>query len=99
MGTIFFRRSILSELVEWIKEVNPEALLANGFEDAIIGMCERFGNEPVVAYDKDKCIEILVNSGEMSYEEAIEYFYFNVIGAYMGEGTPVYILNKLSPSF
>jgi len=85
----------LSELLEWIEEFNPEALLADGFDDAIIGICERFGNDPVVAYDKDKCINILVQRDGMSYEEAVEYFDFNVLGAYVGKGTPVYILNTL----
>jgi len=28
---------------------------------------------------------------EMSYEEAIEYFDFNVRGAYMGEKTPIWV--------
>ncbi|PHQ84143.1 MAG: hypothetical protein COB65_06295 [Thalassobium sp.] len=86
---------MLSELLEWIEEFNPEALLADGFDDAIIGICERFGNDPVVAYDKDKCINILVQRDGMSYEEAVEYFDFNVLGAYVGKGTPVYILNTL----
>ena len=27
----------------------------------------------------------------MSYEEAVEFFDFNVEGAYMGKGTPMYI--------
>lgn len=26
----------------------------------------------------------------MSHEEAIEFFYFNVIGAWIGEGTPCF---------
>ena len=81
----------MNELLEWVEEVNPEALLAEGFEDAIIGMCERFHAEPVVAYDKDKCVKILIERDEMSYEEATEYFEFNVQGAWMGEGTPVFI--------
>jgi hypothetical protein len=45
--------------------------------------------EPVVAYDTNKIIEIL--SREMTEEEAIEYFDFNIIGAYVGERTPIYV--------
>jgi hypothetical protein len=29
----------------------------------------------------------------MSYEEAIEYFEYNVLGAYVGENTPIFIDN------
>ena len=44
-----------------------------------------------MAYDRDKCIEILVERDGMEYEEAIEYFEFNVVAAWSGEGTPVFI--------
>ena len=55
-------------LVEWVAEWNENALFADGFEDAIIGVCERFGSEPVVAYDRERCIEILVE--QISEEDA-----------------------------
>ena len=76
---------------EWVSEWNAEALLADGFESAVVGMCERFGALPVVAYDKGKCIEILVERDGMDYEEAVEYFDFNVIGSWVGDGTPVFL--------
>ena len=86
----------IDQIREWVAQWNEEALLADGFEDAIVGICERFGAVPVVAYDRDKCIEIIVarsdTSGlddEEAYEEAAEYFEFNVAGAYVGDGTPV----------
>ena len=55
---------------DWVADYNEEALLADGFDQAIIGMCERFGNSPVVAYDYHKCIDILIQHDEMTYEEA-----------------------------
>ena len=45
---------------EWVSDYNEEALLADGFDSAIIGMCERIGIEPVVDYDSEKCIDILM---------------------------------------
>jgi len=66
-------------------------LLADGLEDAFVGVCERFGfPEPVAAYDRDKCIEILMRDGG-TREDAEEYFYFNTIGAWVGEQTPVFV--------
>ena len=59
------------------------------FDDAIIGVCERIGNEPVVAYDATKIVEILSRS--MTEDEAYEYFEFNILGAYVGERTPAFI--------
>jgi hypothetical protein len=66
-----------------------EALLADGFEDALIGYVEIFSNA-VALYDRDKCIEILMEGSSMSEEEAIEYFEFNVVGAYVGPKTPAF---------
>jgi len=39
---------------------DPEVLFADGFDDAILGFVERFGAPPVVLYNRDKCIEILM---------------------------------------
>lgn len=56
---------------------------------AILGVCERFGQEPIVAYDRDKVIELFAK--DMGDEEAEEWFYFNTIGAWAGEHTPCFI--------
>ena len=72
------------------EDLDCEGLLfADGFDDAIIGIAERAGMEPVVAYDVNKIIEILAR--DMSEDEAVEYFEFNILGAYMGERTPVFV--------
>jgi hypothetical protein len=72
------------------EDLDYEGLLfADGFDDAIIGVAERSGMEPVVAYDVNKIIEILAR--DMSEDEAVEYFEFNILGAYMGERTPVFV--------
>ena len=76
---------------EEIEEINPEALLCDGFDEAIIGIAERINLGPVVAYDVDKMLEIMVERDGMSYEDAMEYFDYNILGAWMGENTPVYI--------
>lgn len=60
---------------------------ADGFDDAILGISE--SNIPVFIYSIPKCIEILINDG-MTDEEAVEYFYFNVIGSYFGDKTPIW---------
>jgi len=83
---------------EYLAEIDEELLCADGFDDAIIGICERATSSNVVAYDRDRCIEIIVErsgsselTDEEAYEEAVEYFEFNVVGAWMGERTPVFI--------
>jgi hypothetical protein len=79
-----------SNLEEMIEYMNPDALKADGFDDAIIGFAEQAGRPPVLAYDSDKCIEKLMSDG-MTMEEAMEYFEFNISSAYMGENTPIFI--------
>ena len=66
-------------------------IVLHGFSEALIGISEKFGEEPRLVYSKDKIIEILMEEDEMSDEEAIEHFYYNIIGTYMGEGTPTFI--------
>ena len=82
------------ELREWVGQFNEDALVADGFEDAIIGIGERCGQPSLVAYDRGKCIEILAeqfSDDEDPYTTAVEHFNFNVVGAWMGENTPIFI--------
>ena len=76
---------------EEIAEVNQEALVCDGFDEAIIGMAERLGLGPVVAYNVEKMIAIMIERDGMTYEEALEYYNFNILGAWMGEFTPIFI--------
>lgn len=54
-------------------------------------MAERINLGPVVAYDVDKIIKIMIERDGMSYEEAFEFFEFNILGAWVGEFTPIFI--------
>jgi hypothetical protein len=78
------------EIETWIEEnyLDCEILLADGFESAFIGVATQF-NRVMAVYDKQKCIEILME--DMSEDDAYEYFEFNVSGAYVGENTPAFI--------
>ena len=73
-----------------IEDFAPEAKLMTGFDDCIIGLCTRFGMDTVVLYDRDKVLEKLVKREGMTYEEAVEFFEYNQIGAWVGEGTPAF---------
>ena len=78
--------------IEEISELNPEAMMADGFDDAIMGMCIQFGAEPLVAYNYEKCLEILIERDEITRTEAIDFMEFNVMGSYVGLNTPVFIM-------
>lgn len=68
-------------------------LKADGFDAAIIGTATPWQNQQqeVFIYDAIKCIEILAENMDCAYEEAEEYFHFNVAGAYVGEQTPIFV--------
>jgi hypothetical protein len=82
----------MSNLKEYIEEHYPdeELIIFDGFDDAFIGIGVTF-NKPYVCYSKQKIIELLLGEGAMTYEEAEEYFAFNIAGTYCGEHTPVII--------
>jgi len=72
------------------EHLEPDMMIADGFDDCIIGLAERCGSNNVLAYDAKKIFKKLVKQG-MTEDEAVEHFYFNISGAYVGEGTPVFI--------
>jgi len=67
-----------------------ELLTMDGYDDCIVGVVERFGQNPIVCYDKDKVLRKLVEDG-CSEDEAEEFFCFNQIGAWMGDATPCFL--------
>jgi hypothetical protein len=64
-----------------------ELVFADGFDDAIIGVCSQTFR---TIYSVERCIEILMVEHDMSMEDAMDYFTFNVSGAYIGEQTPIW---------
>ena len=91
--TIYRKKKIMkisTERWEELMEIYDGCLMADGFEEALIGFGTRFNN-PVTVYDLNKCIDVLVDRDGMSQEEAMEYMDFNVLGAYVGEETPIFL--------
>lgn len=76
---------MLEQLLEYFED--EEFLKADGFDEAVIGVDERSMR---LIYSVTKCIELLMVNDGMSIEEAMEYFDFNVRGAYVGDKTPIW---------
>ena len=70
---------------------DQQVLLADGLEDAFVGIGSAFNAVPVAIYNKDKVIEILMTRDGMTIDEAYEFFDFNIAGAYVGESTPIFM--------
>ena len=75
-------------MIDSIIERYPDEsfLKADGFDEALIGIDIKSMR---LVYSVSKCIEILCR--EMNEVKAIEYFDFNVSGAYVGEKTPIWV--------
>ena len=83
---------IIEEFLEKMAELNPDALYPKDLKAAIVGYVERIGDEPLIVMNREKCLEILATDGTCeTMEDAIEWFDYNVIGAYSGTGTPVFL--------
>ena len=81
----------VEEISTYIEEQGMEGvLLADGLEDAFIGVSCGFGPNKAI-YDWDKCVDIFMTRDKMTYEEAVEWIDYNVTGAYVGEQTPEFI--------
>jgi len=77
---------VIDSIIETYEE---DFLIADGFDDAIIGVEE---SSMKLIYSVSKCISILCTY--MNESDAIEYFEFNVKGSYVGEKTPIWCEDK-----
>lgn len=76
MGKVDFLRELI--------ERDEDFLVLDGLDDAIIGILERCGEEGVVLYDRAKILKKLMERDGMTFEEALEWYGYNIVSAYMG---------------
>lgn len=78
---------------QYLDENYPEEdlIIIDGFDEAFVGVGYQF-HKAVTCYDKDTIIEMLIRDG-MTFEDALEYFEFNIVRgtAYLGEHAPIII--------
>ena len=82
-----------------LAEVDPEILLLEPrevFDGAVVGWVERCGQDPIACYDYEKVIDAILETGaedDMTYDEAVEHFSYNVIGSWVGHRTPCFLFS------
>ena len=72
-------------------EVPFGIVVADGFDKAVVGYTTTSDGFEHVIYDYDNCVHILMDKNNWEYEEAAEWVDFNVVGAYVGEQTPLWM--------
>ena len=78
-------------VLERILQDHPDSELLRmsegNFDAAIIGV-DQDGERLI--YDSNSVVQVLINDG-MDEEDAWDYFYYNIAGAYVGKNTPLFI--------
>jgi len=73
-----------------------DVLFLDGHDNAIMGLSSCFYHTKVV-YSYKKIIKNLEK--DMTYDEATEFFQFNIEGAYVGDGTPMIMRDEIEWEF
>lgn len=76
---------MLEEIIEYYPD--ETFLKADGFDEAVIGV--EIPSMRLI-YSVKKVIETLITEDEMSLEDAMEHYEFNIRGSYVGELTPIW---------
>ncbi len=79
------KNTVLDVIIESFPD--EDILKADGFDKAVIGI--ELDTMRLI-YSKLKCIEVIMLTSDLSYDEAIEFLDFNVFGSYVGELTPIW---------
>lgn len=82
--------------IDIVDEIAEGAIILDGFNDAIIGVVEEFGNGERVLYSKEKIIKIMVERDGMTETESLEFYDFNILGLFAGDQNPVFLIVNLN---
>jgi len=67
---------------------NPDAIVFDGLEDALVGIARRQYQGPWAVYSRSKLLEVLeLQLG--TADDALEWLEYNVVGLWAGEQTPL----------
>ncbi len=77
-----------------LDSLDPEALLMEPREfygKCIVGMT--YDGSKVI-YDAALVIQSLMEDQGMTDEEAVDWFEYNMLGSYLGDGTPIFMVTE-----
>ena len=64
---------------------------AEAFTDCMIGIIYGADVSDRICYDMEKVIEKLMKLHDWDYGDARDWFDFNILGSFVGDGTPVFM--------
>ena len=79
------------DLPDDLTVLGSEGKEAEAFADCVVGIIYGADIADRVCYDAEMVIETLMKLHDWDYETADEWFNFNILGSFVGEGTPVFM--------
>lgn len=79
------------QINEYLEQIDESALLIDGADAALLGFTNRVNSPLLAVYDYDKLVNVFIDDG-MSYEDAVEWVDFNIVGAWLGDQTPIIVM-------
>ena len=76
-------------IFEQMVDMNPDAMRMDDYDDCVAGIAVGFKGSCLI-YDMRKIINKMKKDG-MTEDEAWEYFDYNVLGAWVGDYTPMFL--------
>ena len=83
----------MEQIQKYLESIDASAIKLDGFDDAVIGLAQSFSGF-VIVYDQQKILDILQK--DMTEEEAWEYYYYNIKGAYLDNDQPIFMIDTNS---
>jgi hypothetical protein len=80
-----------ADIKETLAAVSPDAMLADGFEEALVGIVRQY-TRTLALYDYEKCVGVLMLRDGLTHEAAVDYMEYNVVNAWAGDLTPAFTL-------
>jgi len=81
----------IKRIKEYVGEINPDAIVFDDLDDAIIGVANQHGSATVIAYSESKIIYSLMDKNGWDMEDAQEWFDYNISCLGVTNGTPVIV--------
>ncbi len=72
-------------------------MTADGFDEAVVGTITSYGRGESILYSTEKILGIMMERDGMSADEALEFFHYNILGSYNGEGMPSFLNDHVEP--
>lgn len=77
------------EFRERCSEHNEHSIAWDGYDGAIVGFADRCGSPALLVYDYELMVQVNMMRDGWTRESAMEWIDYNVVGAFVGEGTPL----------